>query len=268
MSELLSNREIEQAGDYVMDLLPIEEKMAFEQKMARKPSLQAEVALQSQLLFVIEGVEDQRLKKMLQDEQTQINQEKTISSTSPPLHSSTWNNRRWWIILIAILALLLAYLFLQTQQTANPEKIYATYFQPYDNVIVSTVRQGKSSTVPSEVTEAFQNYEAGNYSAALAAFNQINNEQQTSNYQFYKALTLMELDNAIAAIPILKSVIQDTDTPFQEHAQWYLALAYLQEENIEQTTTTLEVLLDSNPVIFKDKALKLLQDLDENSINK
>lgn len=261
MSEPLSDQEIEQAGDYVLDLLSLEEKIAFEEKIAQKPSLQAEVALQHQLLLVIEGTEDQRLKKMLQDEQLQINQEKATSNTS--LSTSTWKNRRWWVILITIFALLLAYLFWQTQQRSNVEKIYATYFQPYDNVIVSTVRQGGSSTVPPEVTEAFQNYEAGNYSAALAAFNQLNVEQQTSNYQFYKALTLIALDNAKLAIPILKNLIQDTDTQFQEHARWYLALAYLQEENIEQAISTLEVLLSSNPVIFKDKAMKLLQDLSE-----
>lgn len=269
MSKPLTDREIEQAGDYVMDLLPIEEKIAFEQKIAQKPSLQTEVALQSQLLLVVEGIEDQRLKKMLQNEQIEINQEKAASSTSsPPSHESTSTNHRWWLILITIVALLLAYLLWQTQRKPSAERIYATYFQPYDNVIISTVRQGQNSTIPPQVIEAFQSYEAGNYSAALTAFNQLNEEQQTLNYQFYKALTLMALDDTTTAIPIFENLIKDTDTQFREHVQWYLALAYLQEGNIEQTTNTLNVLLNSNPVIFKDKALELLQDLGEKSLNK
>jgi tetratricopeptide (TPR) repeat protein len=118
---------------------------------------------------------------------------------------------------------------------------------------------------------AFFYYNSGQYKEAIESIDNINQSVVTrgnnasaelTNFyaSYYKALSLMELDSTAAAIePLQKCLQQNVDEALKAKAQWYLALAYLQQQNYSSAENTLGQLI-SNPGAgsYKDKAEKLL----------
>lgn len=248
MNNELTEEQIERVGDYIMGLLSKEERMAFEQQLIVNPVLQAEVNLQKEVILLVEEAEDMRLKEMLKEVDLEA-EDKAEDSTG---------GRKWWLVAILVLILLgIAWLVWKGQEE-SPERLYAAYFEPYQNVLVPTVRD---AGVPLDVLEAFQAYEDGNYETALLAFNQLPVEVQKPDYELYEALSLMQTNRVGEAIRLLQVLKNNSDSQFREHAQWYLALAYLKQGNTPKARQFLEGLVENKSAIFEKKARELLSKL-------
>ena len=75
-------------------------------------------------------------------------------------------------------------------------------------------------------------------------FEAINSERElTDGEQFYYGITLLELNDTKTALAQFKN-ITDTASPLYKDAQWYLALCYVQENNVDQAIVVLTELQD------------------------
>ncbi len=76
---------------------------------------------------------------------------------------------------------------------------------------------------------------------------------------YYKALSLMSLENTTAAIPLLQQALQQSPAKILSiKTRWYLSLAYLKEERIYPATETLQLIIkDPAAGDYKNKAEKL-----------
>lgn len=142
------------------------------------------------------------------------------------------------------------------RETAN-EKLFAEYYQPYPN-IASSVRGELSE---GKLQGALQQYDAGDFNAALKLLQEIlAAEPENTMANFYAGVCYLKLEKPSLAIAGLQKVIAANDARLAEPAEWYLALAYVQENDLLNARATLnEIIAESGA--YKEQAVKLLEHL-------
>jgi hypothetical protein len=144
------------------------------------------------------------------------------------------------------------------RETAN-EKLFAEYYQPYPN-IASSVR---GELIEDKLQDAMQQYDAGDFKAALALLQEIlAAEPENIVANFYAGVCCLKLEKPALAIAGLQKVIAANDERLAEPAEWYLALAYLQQNDAEKARTTLNAIIAADRV-YKAQAMKLLERLSQ-----
>jgi len=145
----------------------------------------------------------------------------------------------------------------RTISQSEAETLYAQAFQPDD--------------VPEDqggiLDDAFVYYQLRQYKNTIKAIDNADSKAPTRGNNFaapftdfyklyYKALSLMSLNNATDAIPLLQQALQQKiPGDLKSKTQWYLALAYLKLYKIADASATLQSVI-SNPKagVYKSKA--------------
>jgi len=165
-----------------------------------------------------------------------------------------------WHIAASVLILIGAaswLLFFNTQSNNSTEELYALYFEPYRNIVRPIVRGEHKEDVQSK---AFEAYETKKYENAIVYFNELLNEEPNATIAFYKANTLLQLNKPNEAITLLEENVTNSDT-LQDRNLWYLALAYLKNNNIDASKKTLKQLLTQSKFKYKE-ATTLIEKLE------
>lgn len=157
---------------------------------------------------------------------------------------------------IALVVGLGSWLLFFNNPTMNGEQLYFDNFAPYDNVVHPIERGNQLEDI---MTRAFTAYEDGDYDLALDLFKELNIKQNDAYIDFYEAMVLMQLDDHSGAIPLLKNYIKNNGE-LTDRAHWYLALAYLKLNKIENSKMELENLVQLEGFKYED-AERLLKDL-------
>lgn len=158
-----------------------------------------------------------------------------------------------WLVAASIIVLFGIGYFVVFQNTVNNETLYAENFEPYRNVIQPIIR----STVSVDLkTQAFTAYEKKEFKKAIQLFSKIQKTDSEAYYIFYKANSFLALDDTNEAIILLKKY-SSTQGDFTEKAQWYLALAYLKENNIISSKNILQSIVTSKSYNFEKAAVIL-----------
>jgi len=147
-----------------------------------------------------------------------------------PLKIVPFKIRKVWYYAAAVILIMVAtgisyWLF---SNPISAEKIYAEYYTPYPNVIVPLTRDEKE---PDSLKTAFKYYETANFQEAIHYFTLLNPSGTDENLLFYKAISLMSLNQPAEAKSILE-LLADKNTPLQKQVYYYLALTYLKTDNI------------------------------------
>jgi len=137
------------------------------------------------------------------------------------------------------------------------EKLFAEYYQTYPN-IASSVR---GELTEGKLQDALQQYDAENFKAALKLLQEILvTDPNNAAANFYAGVSYLKIEESEHAATSLQKVIELSDPKFSEPAEWYLALAFLQQNNLEKTRATLEALIGKD-YLDKEQAVKLLERL-------
>lgn len=160
----------------------------------------------------------------------------------------------WYAAASVVLLCGLGYYF--TQNTAT--SVYDDFYQTYPNVVAPTVRGENAADIKSE---AFYEYDSGNYEKSLTLFSKIYETDKDDYALFYKALSQMELQKTTEAIATFKQFDLGKNNAFTPFVKWYLALAYLKENQEEKAIPLLKSLSETqNPQ--QEMAQKLLKELE------
>lgn len=146
------------------------------------------------------------------------------------------------------------------RETANA-KLFAEYYQMYPN-IASSVR---GELTEGKLQDALQQYDAGDFKTAITRLQEIlATEPDNAAANFYAGVSCLKVEESERAVADLQRTIALNDAKFSEPAQWYLALAFLQQNDLEKTRTTLNEILTKEH-LYKEQALKLLERLRDNA---
>lgn len=245
--------------DYLDNLMSEEEKKSFEIEMQENKALAKQLAVAKEINQTIglEGKfqEFQKTIHTLNQRHFQNNQketpkqEATIRSINP--------RRRFLAIAAAVIVLVVSSVLiwnvLQSESPSSSE-LFAANYEPY------TIGQRSGNDDLTEVEKAaFENYADGNYKTAILNF-QILVTQNPTNETYLLGLgsAYLSTQQTINAIKIF-DLINDSSINYQA-AQWYLALAYLQNDEVETAKKTLEALAQGERT-YAIKAKELLKQL-------
>jgi tetratricopeptide (TPR) repeat protein len=228
----------------------------FEKSLSPEDQIQFDLLMQSDADFAQEVHFQKNLKKAIALEERATLKAKLQSfETATELPKSKVKPIRVWYAAASIILICgLGIYFTQNSTTS----IYNKYYQTYPNVVAPTVRGENSANIQSE---AFFEYDNGNYQKAEELFTRIYNSEKVDYALFYKALALLELDKTSDAITTFKLFDLTKNNSFTPFVKWYLALAYLKENQKENAILLLQSLSDiENPQ--QEMAKKLLTELE------
>lgn len=231
---------------YLHHRLAEDKREEVEEKIASDPTFKEEYEQQVNLNAGFSSLEQARIKTKLQGFENEIKD----SGKKP--------NFKEWLVAASILFIVglgLTVYFTQNQESSTV--LYASYFEPYKNVIAPITRGEKEE---SQQQTAFMAYEKKEYSQAASAFQSLYSTTQKGFYLLYEANAYMALNQTDKAILLLEKHLAMQD-PFVQKTRWYLALAYLKEESTPKAIPLLKKLVQEKE--FKAaEAQRILNALD------
>ena len=250
--------------DYLLGRHPDPE--AFERELDQNPQLRQDMEATRLALDAITYSEDQvlkdRLKKLdaqhgntaVQEPQTPVAETQTTAKVIPlqPRRRRTWVR---YAAAAALVALLAGYFLLRP--APGETLTYAlSQVEPYDNIAYSIT---KGSNDPDPRAAAYTAYEAGEYAAAEAAFNDL--DDIGPNDEFYLAQSLLAQGEYAAAQPRLLRLSTAPDFNLRQEATFYEAVARLGLGQTAEATGVLETIGQDSSHPLHDEAVTLLTNL-------
>lgn len=161
---------------------------------------------------------------------------------------------RTWAVGIAASVVLVVVAYWLWPRPTEGEKLFAQYFEPYPNVIMPTVR-GDLEPDTTLMAKAYRAYDREDYQSAISLFEQLKaKDEGTLLYLGNSYLAIGQTQQAVALFLKLKSDYH----VFDEQAEWYLVLCYLQlNENGRAKKAVDELIGRDSP--YDEKAKQLLK---------
>ncbi len=140
------------------------------------------------------------------------------------------------------------------------KKLYAKYHNYYEGGLND----------PAEISLPLSLYYDKKYSSVLQAneadyiLRGVNETEQTIAYlNFYKAISLLEINKSTEAIKLFKkvkdSMVEDTD--LQGNNEWFYAFAWLQMDSIQQAKKIFAAISSDKKSPYKKKASDIIQEM-------
>ena len=226
---------------YFSNSLSPKEQLRFNKLLQSDEKFKKDFTFQKDLQKVIARNQHNDLKKTLED----FEKDKPVVSL--------FNISKKWLVAASVLIIVgLGFVFLKSSFYPSPEKIFAENYEPYRNIVLPIERGENSNTIEHS---AFIAYENGNYHKAINLFNSVP-KKDTKYILFYKSMCYMSLNKTKEAITLLKA-ITDSDNEvsseknFNEIANWYLALAYLNIGKTEMAIKQFSIIANDKENVFK-----------------
>ena len=124
------------------------------------------------------------------------------------------------------------------QDNRRMDKLFETYYTPleYDSQLMSR----GDETISPNLASAMESYQNKDYATALQRFSSMS--QVDENYLIYKAICLLEAEQTEDAVTLLELLVANGEsTEYYQQACWYLALAYLQNHELDNSLFIIEL---------------------------
>ncbi|MCF6223728.1 MAG: hypothetical protein L3J34_08375 [Flavobacteriaceae bacterium] len=235
---------------YFENNLTPKEQRIFNELLNNNEDFKEEFLFQKDLKKIIALDQRENLKSTLQGFENKI--EKEVKILFLP--------KKWFAAASIILLLGLGTWFVNDTYFPSNQKIYATNFVAYRNIIQPVVRSSEVNTIEYKAFVAYENRECHK---ALNLFNSTVNSKE-EYIQFYKAMCYLSLSKPSNAINLLLPIAtstnkNDSKINFKEIANWYLALAYLKNEEKQKAISQFSFIANHPDNYFKkEEANKIL----------
>ena len=210
--------------DYLDGILPAAERAAVESRAAIDSEFRELIRLHQEVNESIRDREFAELKKISDHLCSEwISSKKQTRRINPGFLRIAA-----LFVLIAGSAALIKSLFFDGK---SPQHIYKDYYEIYESDGVS-----RSAPVNLEgLDHAIANYNKGRFDESLVVLDELV-KRQNLNYMawFYRGLASLETNDPIQAIYSFKTIPDSWNSIFREHRDWYLALALLKNNNIDE----------------------------------
>lgn len=161
-----------------------------------------------------------------------------------------------WAAAAAILILgISAILFLF--QPPTPKQLFQSYFEPQPNITQPIIR---GSEITTEDYEAFLAYEDRDWANAERLFEMLYGQSSNPVYLLYQGNCLLAMGKFQESIPVLEMAASQ-NAELSLRAKWFLALAYLQNNNLSKTKSLLQEIIEAEDV-YSQQAASLLAELE------
>ena len=231
----------ERVTQYLSGLMKEEDKAAFEAELERDPELQEEMQLHRETEAMLELEAQAKLKAKV----AELDKEGGYSS----------GNRTVILSIAAASVVLIAVALWFLFPTAQPDALFADYFEPYPDRITAL------SEDESPLAQGMSLYNQEDFEGALKKLVEVpsENAQEKQAAEFYRAQIYLRQKRFELAVATLEN-LYEKEGMYQEAANWYLALAYLGAEKLEKAKAQLEAYLDNQAFEYRKTEARQLFD--------
>jgi len=206
----------EQIEAYLDGELPPQEASAFEAALDSDTDLQQAVAAHRATRRAVDAYATQRTHERVKSIFTEHQKKKQPGFST--------NMLRIAAAIAVVLALGISYFYVQGGTDAI--QLAEAYLEPYPDRITTM-----GSEADSPIMAAINAYNKADYVSALEAFRQVPSDHpQQALVQLYTGISALETGAEGEAIQVLKPLAEQAGD-YQGAAQWYLALAYLKQDD-------------------------------------
>lgn len=220
------------------------ERTAFKNELRSNPDLARELKLAQAIDSAIlsDDVIDLRQKLI-----AAINAGKGSEKEVPVVRINT---RKWWYAAASLLALVAvsATLYLQTNRNLSTDSLFSQYYNS-ENIV--DITRGDENIV-----DAVIKFQQKDYSTASMMFKKILDKDESNiAVWFYYGISNIETQNYQNSIKAFNTIINQNDNLYIEHAEWYLGLCYLKNNQKDKAMDQF-VAIASNPENFHQQEAK------------
>ncbi len=251
----MSKKDIDRIEDYINGKLTEQEKKAFEQRLTQEPelsnALNDQKKMHQYLSHKISG-------GITLDEIRELNKKKFSSESNNSIFS-IFRNRYFQGIAAAILLAITAFVvFKISVPTQNPENLYQAYKKPIPLELTT-----RGEEVCSNYQDLVRLFNSGVYDQTLPLIETcLQEDPSLSILKLAQGYSLMETADYTAAKKVF-SEISNGSNLLKSEAEFYLALIYLKEGNLEESQRLLQSSNASDEDATKRKLLKAINKLIE-----
>ena len=217
--------------NYLKGRMSPQEQERFEREISQNQELREEVALHQQL---VSSIETESVRHMLE----QIHEENFTEEEAPvvPMRSRS----RYFPLAIAasVALLILAGWWVFSWQSSQTEALYAAYFSP-DEGLPTTLGYADDA----QFAEGMVSYKLGEYTEALKYWQPLlSADPANDTLNYYSGLAYLANEQPEQAMQNLKPVAENEASGFHTDARWYLALAFLKNEQLADAEALFQTL--------------------------
>jgi tetratricopeptide (TPR) repeat protein len=236
--------ELETIEAYLDRKLSADDIVAFEAAMASDEMLKKEVKDVSKFISGIRYTAYKRKKtaELLQAYRAELPEFKIVRDEAKI--RSIFNIPYFTVSAIAAsVAIFVIATVLFFNNSATPEELLAEYHTaPYPVLDAnSMVNRGKTPDTQTKRQEAFVAYSSGEFDTAISLFIEVLRQEPDDEVRFYLANAYFEQKRIKEAIVHLQELSQSAGK-FKTRGMWYLALCYIQENDLGKARQTVELL--------------------------
>ena len=223
------------------------ERIEFEKRIASDKEFASEVVLHKD---VNDAVKEDDVHKFRMNIRSIIRPNKYNVS-----NLQTRTTRFFKYPIAAAIILLIGFSLWQIILNKSSFEIYTMFYNPYQTDI--STRSGEQ--LADKVQLSYLLYEDGDYEASFEILkNYLAKNFNNQTAHFYYGMNALELQQYDLAINELAAVAEDTSTPFSLHAKWYLAMAYLKNDQEVEASKYLNQLISTRN-LYTEKAIRILK---------
>jgi tetratricopeptide (TPR) repeat protein len=164
--------------------------------------------------------------------------------------------RKWWYAAASLLVLcaVAATLYMQTSRHISNDSLFSQYYNS-ENIVDQT--RGDQNIV-----EAVIKFQQKDFRTASQLFKSIL-DKDNSNIAvwFYYGISNIETQNYDNSIKAFSTIINQNDNLYIEHAEWYLGLCYLKNNQKDKAIDQFEVVASNPDNFHRQEAKNILEKL-------
>ena len=203
-------------------------------------------------------------KEIKKSEKTQERTLETSQEESEEKGSVFISQKKWYLAAAAaVILLIVSYVFLYRPPPSDPIAIFETYYQPYPNILKPKVR-GEVPIGDTSREKAYMAYDDGDFKKAIEYFQEALTAQDDAEKDFillYLGNCYLSMDSASAAKDIL--LLIDEQSNLANQAKWYLGLAYLKLEDLDNARSMLNSLTQDSTNSYYEDANQILRKINK-----
>lgn len=220
------------------------EMKAFEKKIQEDKNLYEEVELFKDML----GGLRLRNNKLLKNKLNEIHEKAFPENKQAKVRTINW--KQIAIAFAASVALVITFFYFQNQKSSS-DSLYATYYTTYQPDWSTRGDNGQ------QIDENIKSlYESKNYKALLSSLEKKGND---AKFFMLKGSSNLELEQYAAARNDFENAANNP--LYKSTAQWYIALSYLKEKDIEKCKSILNSFANNSTSDYHNEAKELLEEL-------
>jgi len=178
---------------------------------------------------------------------------KEIKSGMPVIQMKT---RKWWYAAASVMVLCtLSFIFyLQTSRNVSNDELFAEYYNS-ENIV--DLKRGDENIV-----EAVIRFQQNDFEKASQLFRGIiEKDNLNMAVWFYFGISSIETKKYENSIHAFTTIINQNDNLYIEHAQWFLALCFLKNNQVKNATDQFKVVASNPDNFHRQEAIAILDKL-------